>query len=45
VKQYPQAELAKLAIDVPLVAARAVMDFQRACWKLFAKMSGSGGAA
>jgi GNAT superfamily N-acetyltransferase len=45
VKQYPQAELAKLAIDAPLAAARAVMDFQRACWKLFAKMSGSGGAA
>lgn len=34
----PQTELAKLAIDVPLGAARAVMSFNRACWKLFAKM-------
>jgi RimJ/RimL family protein N-acetyltransferase len=33
----PQAELAKL-IDAPLNAARAVMSFNRACWKLFAKM-------
>jgi hypothetical protein len=34
----PQAEFAKLAIDAPLDAARAVMNFNRACWKLFAKM-------
>jgi hypothetical protein len=34
----PQAELAKLAIDAPLSAARAVMNLNRAWWKLFAKM-------
>jgi len=45
VKQYPQGEVAKLAIDAPLAAARAVMDFHRACWKLLSKMSGLGGAA
>jgi hypothetical protein len=33
----PQAELAKL-IDAPLNAARAMMSFNRACWKAFAKM-------
>ena len=41
----PQAEFAKLAIDVPLGAARAVMNFNRACWKLFAKMVETGRAA
>jgi RimJ/RimL family protein N-acetyltransferase len=41
----PQAELAKLAIDTPLVAARAVMNLNRACWRLFSKMYGSGRAA
>jgi GNAT superfamily N-acetyltransferase len=45
VKQYPQSDAAKLAIDAPLAAARAVMDLHRACWKLFSKMSGLGGAA
>jgi GNAT superfamily N-acetyltransferase len=45
VKQYPQSDVAKLAIDAPLAAARAVMDLHRACWKLFSKMSGLGGAA
>ena len=34
----PQAEFAKLAIDAPLGAARAMMNFNRACWKLFASM-------
>jgi hypothetical protein len=38
VGQAPQAELAKLAIDAPLGAARAVMNFNRAWWKLLAKM-------
>jgi len=38
VDQLPQAEFTKLAIDAPLTAARAVMSFNRACWKLFAKM-------
>lgn len=41
----PQAELAKLAIDAPLGAARAVMNFNRACWRLFAKMVEAGRAA
>jgi hypothetical protein len=45
VKQYPQSDAAKLAIDAPLAAARAIMDLHRACWKLFSKMSGLGGAA
>jgi GNAT superfamily N-acetyltransferase len=40
VGQRPQAEFAKLAIDAPLNAARAVMNFNRACWKLFSKMYG-----
>jgi hypothetical protein len=34
----PQAELAKLAIDAPVNAARAVVNFNRAWWRLFAKM-------
>ena len=45
VPQQPQAELARLAIDTPLVAARAMMSLNRACWKLFAKMYGSSRAA
>ena len=45
VDQLPQAEFAKLAIDAPLSAARAVMNFNRACWKLFSKMYGTGRAA
>jgi hypothetical protein len=45
VNQAPQAELAKLAIDAPLDAARAAMNFNRAWWKLFAKMYGGGRAA
>jgi RimJ/RimL family protein N-acetyltransferase len=45
VPPQPQAELAKLAIDTPLVAARAVMNLNRACWRLFSKMYGSGRAA
>jgi hypothetical protein len=45
VSQAPQGELAKLAIDGPLDAARAVMNFNRACWKAFAKMYGGGRAA
>jgi GNAT superfamily N-acetyltransferase len=39
-----QTELAKL-IDAPLNAARAMMGFNRACWKLFAKMVEDGRAA
>jgi RimJ/RimL family protein N-acetyltransferase len=40
----PRAELAKL-IDAPLNATRAVMSFNRACWKAFAKMVEDSGAA
>ena len=40
-----QAELAKLAIDAPLNAARAVMNFNRACWKMFSRMVEDGRAA
>jgi GNAT superfamily N-acetyltransferase len=45
VPPQPQAELARLAIDTPLVAARAMVNFNRACWKLVSKMYGSGRAA
>jgi hypothetical protein len=45
VSQAPQAELAKLAIDAPLDAARAMVKFNRAWWKLFAKMYGGGRVA
>ena len=45
VDQLPQAEFTELAIDAPLTAARAVMSFNRACWKLFAKMYDAGRAA
>ena len=38
VQPLPQAELAKLAIDTPLVAARAVINFNRACWKMLSQM-------
>jgi GNAT superfamily N-acetyltransferase len=45
VDQPSQAEFTKFAIDAPLTAARAVMNFNRACWKLFAKMYDTGRAA
>ena len=45
VPPQPQAELAKMAIDTPLVAARALMHFNQACWKFFSRMYGSGRAA
>jgi RimJ/RimL family protein N-acetyltransferase len=45
VGETPQAELARLAIDAPLNAARAVMNFNRAWWKLLGKMYGGGRAA
>jgi hypothetical protein len=38
VQPLPQAELAKLAIDTPLAAARAVINFNRACWKMLSQM-------
>lgn len=45
VTPQPQAEFAKLAIDTPLMAARAVMNLNRACWKLLSRMYGTGRAA
>lgn len=35
-----QAEFARVAIETLLAAARAVVDFNRACWKLLLGMSG-----
>jgi len=43
--RQPQAELAKIAIDAPLVAARALIHFNRACVKLLARMYGANRAA
>ena len=45
VDQRPQAEFTRLAIDGPFNAARAVMNFNRACWKLFSRMYDTGRAA
>ena len=45
VHELPQAEFAKLAIDAPINAARAAMNFNRACWMLFSKMYAPGRAA
>jgi hypothetical protein len=45
VHQLPQDELARLAIDAPLNAARAVMQAQRAFWKLLSRMYGPRRAA
>jgi GNAT superfamily N-acetyltransferase len=44
-KQYPQAELARYAIVTPAEAARAIVDFNRAYWKLFLRMYGWGRTA
>jgi RimJ/RimL family protein N-acetyltransferase len=45
VEPLPQAELAKLAIDAPLNAARAAIKLNRAWWKAVSKMYGLGRAA
>jgi len=45
VDQRQQAELAKLAIDAPLNAARAAIKLNRAWWKAVSKMYGMGRAA
>ncbi len=45
VHQLPQDELARFAIDVPLNAARAAMQAQRAFWKLLSRMYGPRRAA
>jgi hypothetical protein len=34
----PEGDLARLAIDAPLNAARAMMNLNRACWRLFSRM-------
>jgi GNAT superfamily N-acetyltransferase len=34
----PEGDLARLAIDAPLHAARAMMNLNRACWRLFSRM-------
>jgi GNAT superfamily N-acetyltransferase len=39
-KPPAQAEMAKLMIDAPLAAARAMINFNRACWKLISGTSG-----
>jgi RimJ/RimL family protein N-acetyltransferase len=44
-KQHPQPELARYAIAAPAVAARAIVDFNRAYWKLFLRMYGWGRTA
>jgi len=45
VHQLPQDELARFAIDVPLNTARAVVQAQRAFWKLFSRIYGPRRAA
>jgi GNAT superfamily N-acetyltransferase len=41
-KRNNQPQPAKLAIATPIDAARAMMDFNRACWKLVLRMYGLG---
>jgi hypothetical protein len=41
----PEADLAKLAIDAPLNAARALMNLNRTCWRLFSRILDPGRAA
>jgi hypothetical protein len=43
--RQPQAELAKIAIDVPLAAAKALINVNRAFMRLFARMYGADRAA
>ncbi len=44
-KQHPQPELARYAITTPAEAARAIVAFNRAYWKLFLRMYGWGRTA
>jgi RimJ/RimL family protein N-acetyltransferase len=44
-KQYPRPELARAAIATPAVAARAIVELNRAYWKLFLRMYGWGRTA
>jgi GNAT superfamily N-acetyltransferase len=43
--QRPQDEFAKLVIDTPLAAARALFQLNRTCWKLVSRMYGAKRAA
>jgi hypothetical protein len=43
--QQPQDELAKLVIETPIAAARAIYNLNRACWKLVTRMYGTKHAA
>ena len=43
--RQPQADLAKIAIDMPLAAAKALINVNRAFMKLFARMYGADRAA
>lgn len=38
-------ELARLAVETPLAAAKALINLNRACWKLMSRVYGSGRAA
>jgi L-amino acid N-acyltransferase YncA len=44
-RNQPQDELTKLAIDTPLGAMRALLNLNRACWKLVSRVYGFGRAA
>jgi RimJ/RimL family protein N-acetyltransferase len=44
-KQYPRPELARAAIATPAIAARAIVELNRAYWKLFLRMYGWGRTA
>jgi GNAT superfamily N-acetyltransferase len=43
--QRPQDEFAKLVIDTPLAAARALFQLNRTCWKLVSRIYGAKRAA
>ena len=44
-KQYPQPEPARYAIETPVGAARAIVEFNRAYWKLLMQLYGWGRTA
>src|SRR6266567_8495473 len=44
-EQHPRPELARYAIATPVEAARAIVEFNRAYWKLFLRMYGWGRTA
>jgi GNAT superfamily N-acetyltransferase len=45
VRPMPESDLARTAMDAPLAVARALMNLNRALWKLFSRMYGAGRAA